>query len=171
MYKNLKFCLTFYNHVSVLTWRGFLSNVTYPIHLLNIHRLQNRLVYHHIVIYPRTLMLFQFDYQDQLRKEDHKKKMINLNKIWVKISATMVGRRQKIKKKHWRKRSKAVPKIRNLDQNIYDSNSPIWSSSLKNIILAIKLYKKSITRSLIIFKTPIKMTNNFFNNYLFVHTF
>ena len=45
-------------------------------------------------------MLFQFDYQDQLRKEDHKKKMINLNKIWVKISATMVGRRQKIKKKN-----------------------------------------------------------------------
>ena len=29
------------------------------------------------------------------------------------------------KKKHWRKRSKAVPKIRNLDQNIYDSNSHI----------------------------------------------
>ena len=100
MYKNLKFCLTFYNHVSVLTWRRFLSNVTYPIHLLNIHRLQSRLVYHHIVIYPRTLMLFQFDYQDQLRKEDYKKKMINLNKIWVKISATMVGRRQKIKKKN-----------------------------------------------------------------------
>ena len=45
-------------------------------------------------------MLFQFDYQDQLRKEDYKKKMINLNKIWVKISATMVGRRQKIKKKN-----------------------------------------------------------------------
>ena len=110
MYKNLKFCLTFYNHVSVLTWRRFLSNVTYPIHLLNIHRLQNRLVYHHIVIYPRTLMLFQFDYQDQLRKEDYKKKMINLNKIWVKISATMVGRRQKIKKKTLAKTLQSSPK-------------------------------------------------------------
>ena len=29
-------------------------------------------------------------------------------------------------KKHWLKRPKAVPKIRNLDQNIYDSKSHIW---------------------------------------------
>ena len=31
----------------------------------------------------------------------------------------------KIKKKHWIKRPKAVPKIRNLDQNINDSKSSI----------------------------------------------
>ena len=30
---------------------------------------------------------------------------------------------------------------------------------------------RSITRSLIIFKKPRKMTNDFFNNYIFVHTF
>ena len=30
---------------------------------------------------------------------------------------------------------------------------------------------KSITRSLIIFKEPREMTNNFFNHYIFVHTF
>ena len=64
------------------------------------------------------------------------------NKDLVKMSATMVGQRKKIKRKHWLKRSKAVPKRRNLDQNIYDSNSHIWSSFLKNIISAIKLYKK-----------------------------
>ena len=31
--------------------------------------------------------------------------------------------------------------------------------------------KKSIPRNLITFKKPKKMTNNFFNNYIFVHTF
>ena len=30
---------------------------------------------------------------------------------------------------------------------------------------------KNITRSLIIFKKPRKMTNDFFNHYVFVHTF
>ena len=33
------------------------------------------------------------------------------------------------------------------------------------------IIKKSITRSLIIFKKPRKMTNDFLNNYIFVHTF
>ena len=45
-----------------------------------------------------------------------------------------------------------------------------------NIYLKIKkLYVtfkvKSITRSLIIFKKPRKMTNDFFNHYIFVRTF
>ena len=85
MYKDLKLFLTFHNHVSALTCRWFLSDVTYPIHLLNIYRWQeNQLVYHHVVIYPRPLMLFQLDQQDQLRNGDHKK-IINPNKIFLNV--------------------------------------------------------------------------------------
>ena len=36
--------------------------------------------------------------------------------------------------------------------------------------MGIQFYKKSITRSLIIFKKLRKMTSDFFNNYIFVHT-
>ena len=61
------------------------------------------------------------------------------------------------------KRPKAVPKKRNLDQNINDSKSHIWSSFLKNIISGI--------RSLIKFKKPRKITSDFFNKYIFVQTF
>ena len=42
---------------------------------------------------------------------------------------------------------------------------------LKVFFRANNLIIKSITRSLIIFKKPRKMTNDFFNNYIFVHTF
>ena len=41
----------------------------------------------------------------------------------------------------------------------------------KNIISGIQIYKKSITRSLIIFEKPKKMTSYFFDNYIFIHTF
>ena len=51
-----------------------------------------------------------------------------------------------------------------MDENINDSKSYIWSSFYENIVSGIQLYKKSITISLIIFKKPRKMTNNFFNN-------
>ena len=39
---------------------------------------------------------------------------------------------------------------------------------LKNITSGMQLYKKSIARNLFIFKTPTKMTNDFFNNYIHV---
>ena len=52
---------------------------------MNIHRWQeNQLVYHHKVINHRPLMLFQFDKQDQLRNEDHKK-VINLNITFLNV--------------------------------------------------------------------------------------
>ena len=44
-------------------------------------------------------------------------------------------------------------------------------SKFENIIWGIQLYQKSITRSLIIFKKSRKMTNDFSNNYIFVHAF
>ena len=46
-------------------------------------------------------------------------------------------------------------KVRNMFENIISGNFII----------------KSITRSLIIFKKPRKMTNDFFNHYTFVRTF
>ena len=58
----------------------------------------------------------------------------------------------------------------NLDQNINESKSHTWTSFL-NFIWGIQLNKKSITRSLIIFKKLRKMTNDFFNNYIFVRKF
>ena len=52
---------------------------------------------------------------------------------------------------------------------------------LLNLILTLRKYRtfyfsfvfiiKSITRSLIIFKKPRKMTNGFFNHYIFIRTF
>ena len=73
------------------------------------------------------------------------------------MSANIIDRQRKIESS-----PKAVPKKQNLDQNIYDSKSHIWSSFLKYIIFGIQLYKKkSITRSLIIFKKPRKMASNF----------
>ena len=53
--------------------------------------------------------------------------------------AFMVARRQKIKK-HWLKRPKAVPKKRNLDQNINYSKSHIWNYFFENIISGIQLF-------------------------------
>ena len=47
----------------------------------------------------------------------------------------------------------------------------ILGSFKKKNISSVKLYKESITKSLIICKRPRKMTNNFFNNCMFVHTF
>ena len=44
----------------------------------------------------------------------------------------------KIKKTNWLKRFKAVPKTRNLDQNISDSKSDIWNSYLENFVLDIQ---------------------------------
>ena len=52
----------------------------------------------------------------------------------------MVGRPRKIKKKHWLKRPKSVPKKRNLDQNVYDSKSEIWNSCFESIISGIQLF-------------------------------
>ena len=54
----------------------------------------------------------------------------------------MVKKKQKIKKKHWLKRPKAVSKKRNLDQNINDSKSHIWNSFFffENSISAIKRF-------------------------------
>ena len=42
---------------------------------------------------------------------------------------------------------------------------------VKILFRAYNFIVKSITRSLIVFKKPRKMTNDFFNNYIFVHTF
>ena len=52
----------------------------------------------------------------------------------------MVDRRQKIKKKHWLKRPKAVPKKRNLDQNINNSKSHIWNSFYEIIVSGMQLF-------------------------------
>ena len=41
----------------------------------------------------------------------------------------------------------------------------------ENTVSGIQLYKKNINRNLIIFKNPRKMTNGFFNNYIFVGKF
>ena len=46
------------------------------------------------------------------------------------MSATMVGRGQNILKLHWLKRPKTVPKKRNLDQKVNDSEPCIWSLSI-----------------------------------------
>ena len=46
---------------------------------------------------------------------------------WAKMSATMVGWRRKILKLHWLKRHKKVPKKRNLDPKINNSQLHIWS--------------------------------------------
>ena len=56
---------------------------------------------------------------------------------WVKN--TMVGR-TKNKKKHRLKLPKAVPKCRNMDQNINDSKSHISNSLFENIISSIQLF-------------------------------
>ena len=58
-----------------------------------------------------------------------------------------------------------------MDQNKNDSKPHIWISFLKSIILGIQIYNKSITKSLILFKKPRKMTNDFFNNCIFANTF
>ena len=50
----------------------------------------------------------------------------------------MVGRQRKIKKKHWLKRPSAVPKKRNLNQNINYSKSHIWNSFFENSISGIQ---------------------------------
>ena len=47
---------------------------------------------------------------------------------------------EKLKKKHWLKCPKAVPKKRNLNQNINDSKSHIWNYFFENIILGIQLF-------------------------------
>ena len=57
---------------------------------------------------------------------------------WVKMLSTMVGRQRKIKKKHWLKRPSAVPKKRNLNQNINYSISHIWNSFFENSISGIQ---------------------------------
>ena len=54
-------------------------------------------------------------------------------KMWVK----------KLKKRHWLKRLNAVPKKRNLDQNVNDAKCNIWNSFFfffKNIISGIQLF-------------------------------
>ena len=47
----------------------------------------------------------------------------------------------------------------------------IVSLYLKILFRAFNFIIKSIIRNLIIFKKPRKMTNGFFNNHIFVHTF
>ena len=61
-----------------------------------------------------------------------------LLRISVKMLSTMVGRQRKIKKKHWLKRPSAVPKKRNLNQNINYSKSHIWNSFFENSISGIQ---------------------------------
>ena len=58
---------------------------------------------------------------------------------WVKMSATMIGRRLKIEKKHWLKRPKVVPKKRNLAK-ILTSKYHIWNSFFENIISCIQCF-------------------------------
>ena len=59
------------------------------------------------------------------------------------------------------------------DSNINYSKSHICSSfePFENIISGIQLYKKSIIRSLIIFKKLSRMTNDSLSNSIFIHTF
>ena len=52
----------------------------------------------------------------------------------------MVGRRRKIKKKHRLKRPIAVPKKRNLNQNINYLKSHIWDSFFENSISGIQSF-------------------------------
>ena len=80
------------------------------------------------------------------------------------MSATVAGRRQKIFKKALAKTPEISPKKRNLHQNINDSKSHNRNFLKKNI-------SAFITRNLIIFKKPRKMTSDFFNKSLFVHIF
>ena len=49
---------------------------------------------------------------------------------WVKLSATMVGRRHKALILHWLKRAKTVPRKRNLDQKINSSKPHLWILSI-----------------------------------------
>ena len=58
------------------------------------------------------------------------------------------------------------------DSNINDSKSHICSSfePFENIISGIQLYKKSIIRSLIIFKKLSRMTNDSLSNYISTHS-
>ena len=53
-------------------------------------------------------------------------------------------------------------------RNVFSKNNLVKTPGEKEIKIFII---KSIIRSLIIFKKPRKMTNDFFNNYIFVHTF
>ena len=70
-------------------------------------------------------LLLSFKFESTFRG---RRKLFCKCRGWVKMSSTMVGRRQKIKKKHWLKHPKAVLKNRNLDQNVNDSKSHIWNS-------------------------------------------
>ena len=76
------------------------------------------------------------------------------------MSVSKVNPRRKIKKKKTLAPKRQSQKKQDLDQNINDSKSYIWSSFFENIIWGIQLYKKSITRSLIIFKKSRKMKKN-----------
>ena len=78
------------------------------------------------------------------------------------MSATMVGRRRRIKKKNtdWNI-LKQYPKQRNLDQNINDSKSHIWNSFLENIISSIHLFK-------ICPHVPVDIIRDFFNFRFFI---
>ena len=51
-------------------------------------------------------------------------------------------------------------------EHLYPSAGNIYLK-IKKLYVTFKV--KSITRSLIIFKKPRKMTNDFFNHYIFVH--
>ena len=53
-------------------------------------------------------------------------------------------------------------------EHLYPSAGNIYLK-IKKLYVTFKV--KSITRSLIIFKKPRKMTNDFFNHYIFVRTF
>ena len=55
------------------------------------------------------------------------------------MSATMVGRRRKIKKA-LAKTSQSCPQKRYLDQNINDSKYHIWNSFFENVISGIRFY-------------------------------
>ena len=55
------------------------------------------------------------------------------------MSATMVGRRQKLEKK-LAKTPLSSPQNRNLDQNINDSKSHVWISFFENTIWGVQLF-------------------------------
>ena len=52
----------------------------------------------------------------------------------------MVGGQRKIKKKHWLKRRRGVPKKRNLKQNINYSKPHIWNYFFENSISGIQIF-------------------------------
>ena len=53
----------------------------------------------------------------------------------------------------------------------HEPENVLENEDLKTLFHAYNFIIKSITRSLILFKKPRKMTSDFFNNYIFVHTF